>query len=231
MREAEEPYLDAGIPLMERAAHGLAEAVGKLLGDSDHAGARILALAGGGNNGADTLFACAELAADGCDVQIARTASRIHAAGLAAALDAGARLLDRDADEPDRFIESVSDAAGEADVVLDGILGTGTSADPALRGLSRDVVRCILPVLRGDGRPAVVAVDIPSGIDPTTGAAPDDTVLPADLTVTFAACKTGLLREPGRGYAGEIVVVDIGIGEELERVARSGRYPAEESVS
>ena len=56
----------------------------------------------------------------------------------------------------------------------------------------------------------VVAVDIPSGVDGLTGAVPGAAVR-ADRTVTFAARKPGLVFEPGRSYAGEIVVADIGI--------------------
>ncbi len=57
----------------------------------------------------------------------------------------------------------------------------------------------------------MVAVDLPSGVDPDRGTA-DDAVLPADLTVTFGAVKSGLLVEPGRSLAGRIVLVDLGLG-------------------
>lgn len=102
-------------------------------------------------------------------------------------------------------------AAG-ADVIVDGILGTGTSADPALRGAARDLVAAILALGRHG---TVVAVDLPSGIHPDDGSVPDPVVLAAELTVTFGGCKAGLLREPGRSRAGEVRLVDIGIGAEL----------------
>jgi hydroxyethylthiazole kinase-like uncharacterized protein yjeF len=60
------------------------------------------------------------------------------------------------------------------------------------------------------GSAAVLAVDIPSGVDGLTGAAADG-VLPADRTVTFAALKPGLLFPPGLVYTGELEVVDIGL--------------------
>jgi NAD(P)H-hydrate repair Nnr-like enzyme with NAD(P)H-hydrate epimerase domain len=72
-----------------------------------------------------------------------------------------------------------------------------------------------------------VAVDLPSGIGVDDGSVPDPTVLPADLTVTFGGCKVGLLRRPAADCAGRIVVADIGIGDELERIRRRGLGPSE----
>ncbi|MBG6057875.1 hypothetical protein RCH16_001073 [Cryobacterium sp. MP_M5] len=58
------------------------------------------------------------------------------------------------------------------------------------------------------------------------GSVPDPTVLPADLTVTFGGCKTGLTLGPAAALAGRIVVADIGIRPELERLAaRARRLP------
>ena len=82
-----------------------------------------------------------------------------------------------------------------ADLVIDAAYGTGFRGDyPAPDP-------CDAPVL---------AVDIPSGVDGLTGAAGADAVA-ADRTVTFAALKPGLLFEPGRSLAGEVVVADIGL--------------------
>jgi hypothetical protein len=86
------------------------------------------------------------------------------------------------------------------------------------------VVAAILPVLpdrRGErpGRhPLVFAVDIPSGIDPSSGAVPDPLLLPADVTVTFGGYKAGLLISPGREFAGRLVLVDIGLLRDLGRL-------------
>jgi NAD(P)H-hydrate epimerase len=196
VRAAEQPLLDAGVPLMRHAAAALAAELRGL------APRRVLVLVGAGDNGGDALFAAAELAADGVTVDLVATASRHHADAAEEARAAGAHWVD------------AADAAGlaqRADVVLDGILGTGTGSSPALRGTARDVVAAILPVLEHSARPRVVAVDIPSGIGPDDGAVPDPTVLPADLTVTFGAEKAGLLIEPGSRYAGHVVLVDLGL--------------------
>ncbi|WP_309711483.1 NAD(P)H-hydrate epimerase [Pseudolysinimonas sp.] len=200
VRAAERPLLAAGIPLMRHAAAALAA---ELRGFAPR---RVLVLVGAGDNGGDALFAVAEVAADGVTVDLVPTASRHHAEGAAAAISAGAQWVDA---------ADAARLAAAADVVLDGILGTGTSGSPGLRGAARDVVAAILPVLDAPERPRVVAVDIPSGIGPDDGAVPDPTVLPADLTVTFGATKAGLLIDPGSRYAGRVVLVDLGLGPYL----------------
>ncbi|MEQ6898396.1 NAD(P)H-hydrate epimerase [Microbacterium sp. KR10-403] len=202
IRDAEAPHLTAGEPLMARAAAALADAVREVLVGRDAARGRILLLVGSGNNGGDALFAGASLARDGHEVSIVELGSRTHAEGLHAALEAGARV--------------VADAAAvSADVIVDGILGTGAAATPALRGRARAVVASLLPALSGRDAAAVVAVDIPSGIDPDDGSVPDPTVLPADVTVTFGGYKTGLLRGDAVRLAGDVRLVDIGIGDDL----------------
>ena len=210
IRAAERPLLDAGVPLMQRAASGLAAEVRRLIVERGPAsGARVLLLVGAGDNGGDTLHAGAELARGGLDVAFVQTGSRLHEAGAEAARAAGVRQESAD---------DVRAIAAKADVILDGILGIGSGTSPALRGTAREVVAAILPLLSGPDRPLVVAVDQPSGIDTDDGSVPDPAVLPADVTVTFGAIKAGLLLSPGAELAGRIVLVDIGLGPELEGV-------------
>ncbi|MBA8988921.1 hydroxyethylthiazole kinase-like uncharacterized protein yjeF [Curtobacterium pusillum] len=239
IRAAERPHLDAGEPLMQRAADGLSAIVGGLLDDpavrpGDGPGS-VLLLVGSGDNGGDALFAGARLAADGRRVAVLRVGSRVHEAGLAAALDAGARLLDGptepgatagDAgaadilqaavpDDGGRLASVATGAALDADLVLDGILGIGVRGPAALRSPAREVVDAIRELARDQRAPFVVAVDVPSGIDVDTGGIADDHVLHADVTVTFGGVKAGLLMGPAATLAGRIVLVDVGIGAEL----------------
>jgi NAD(P)H-hydrate epimerase len=137
-----------------------------------------------------------------------RTSERLHQAAADAARAAGVRFVDQ-SDLP-----AVSAAIESATVVVDGILGTGTSAAPALRGIARELVAAAIPVVSRRGI-RVVAVDLPSGIHPDDGTVPDETVLPATVTVTFGAAKAGLLREPGARYAGRLEVVELGLGPHL----------------
>ncbi len=208
VRAAEKPLLDAGAPLMARASAGLAGELRTLLASSDRDGP-VVVLLGPGDNGGDALFASAMLAADGARVVLIRTGTRVHEAGLAAALAAGAVEAGPDAS---------AGLAATAAIIVDGILGTGTGPDPALRGTARDVVLGLLPLLGHQGSPAVVAVDLPSGIDPDDGTVPDPAVLPADVTVTFGALKAGLLLEPARSLAGRVILIDIGLGPQLDGV-------------
>ncbi|PJJ55187.1 mycofactocin dehydrogenase MftG [Compostimonas suwonensis] len=226
VRAAEAPHLAAGEPLMRLAAAALAAEItaeitagiaaetaetGSMPGSV--AGAGVLLLVGSGNNGGDALYAGGLLASAGARVTIVPCGSRLHAEGLAAALDAGAVL------EPAASAARLGELAVCADVVVDGILGTGTTADPALRGRAREVVAAILPALADAAqRPTVVAVDLPSGIGADDGSVPDPTVLPADVTVTFGGCKAGLLLEPANRLAGRVRLIDIGLGPELARV-------------
>ena len=208
IRAAEAPLLAAGVPLMQRASAALAREVRALLGHDD---ARVLLLVGSGNNGADALYAGAILAEGGADVTIVRTGDRVHAAALESALAAGAHDPGAGAPTP----AEVAGLAASVDLVVDGILGTGTGANPALRGRGRELVAAVLAA--GATAP-VVAVDIPSGIGPDDGSVPDPCVLRATLTVTFGGYKAGLLLDPARGYAGEVRLIDIGLGEELAEV-------------
>ena len=208
IRAAEAPLLAAGVPLMQRASAALAREVRALLGRDD---ARVLLLVGSGNNGADALYAGAILAEGGADVTIVRTGDRVHAAALESALAAGAHDPGAGGPTP----AEVAGLAASVDLVVDGILGTGTGANPALRGRGRELVAAVLAA--GATAP-VVAVDIPSGIGPDDGSVPDPCVLRATLTVTFGGYKAGLLLDPARGYAGEVRLIDIGLGEELAEV-------------
>lgn len=199
VRAAERPLLEAGVPLMRRAATALAALAREEL--TDAASPRILVLAGSGDNGADALYAAADLAATAA-VDVLPVGGRVHEAALAAALRAGARRI---------APEEAEAAASEASLLLDGILGIGASPDPALRGTARAVVERLLRALPGDRMPRIVAVDVPSGLHPDTGDA-DDVVLPASLTVTFGAVKAGLVAGRGPGLAGRIALVDLGLG-------------------
>lgn len=114
------------------------------------------------------------------------------------------------------------------DVVVDGILGTGTSSNPALRGTARAVVEQIIAGL-DPACTRVVAVDIPSGWHPDTGES-DGRVLPADLTVTFGGVKQGLAAPNANELAGALVLVDIGIGEEMTRVAPTGQARVQQVI-
>ncbi|MBW4703221.1 MULTISPECIES: NAD(P)H-hydrate dehydratase [unclassified Micromonospora] len=204
---AAEAGLMATLPpgtLMQRAAAGLARRCALLLaGRGGVYGARVLVLAGSGDNGGDALYAGERLARRGAQVAVLATApGRTHADGLAALRAAGGRLVD--APPP------------TVDLVLDGIVGIGGSG--GLREAADDLVAG-LPALRGrdGGRATVVAVDVPSGVAVDTGDVPTDGsgrpgAVRADVTVAFGALKPALVVGPAAPLAGQVELVDIGLG-------------------
>ncbi|WP_369233854.1 NAD(P)H-hydrate dehydratase [Streptomyces sp. R21] len=202
---AAERELMARLPegaLMQRAAAGLAAACGDLLGRVY--GSRVVLLVGSGDNGGDALYAGARLARRGAGVTAVLLApERTHAGGLAALRRAGGRVTEPAAGE---------EAIRRGDLVLDGIVGIGGKG-----GLRADAAPLAEAAARS--RAAVVAVDLPSGVDADTGEVHGAAVR-ADLTVTFGTYKPGLLIDPGREYTGAVRLVDIGLdlpdGAELE---------------
>lgn len=178
-----------GIPervLMENAGRAAASVIHRL-----HPHGRVLVACGSGNNGGDGLVAARTLAAWGREVRVLAAGSRPPDAALAH----GWRVetVEMGMMEP---------AVAAADVLVDALLGTGSTGAP------RDPYDRVMRAMNGAGRP-IVALDGPSGIDFTTGAAAGE-VVRADATVTFGAPKRGLLLFPGRRQAGRIVCVEIG---------------------
>lgn len=208
VREAERPFLEAGVALMARAVAGLTIEVQRVLAAHGRRTGHLLVLVGSGSNGGDALFAAAELVRAGSSAVVVLLGRRAHAAGLAAAIRAGARVL-----PPDTTAGRIAAEAARADVVLDGVLGTGSSG--GLRPPARQVVARILE--SAGRRAAVIAVDLPSGVGPDDGAV-HRPVLRADVTVTFGAVKAGLLLAPGRQEAGAVRLIDIGLGPALDGV-------------
>ncbi len=222
VREAERPSLEAGEPLMARAAAGLAAEArivlkGQRLGREDDRPAFALILAGPGSNGGDALYAGALLAAGGVRVVVVPTSETLHSGGRAAAEAAGCMIEPAPVDP-----EHAAMLASYGDLVIDAIAGLGST--PGLRGHARDLVDAIRPFAEALDGPAVIAVDLPSGIGVDDGVVVGP-VLPADVTVTFGAYKAGLFLPPAADLAGEVRLVDIGIGAALEGVEPLLRLP------
>lgn len=196
---AAEHALMARLPdgaLMRRAAFGLAVVCVRIL--PRVSGARVVLLVGSGDNGGDALFAGAELARRGAAVTAVAAGRSPHPRGLAALRAAGGRTA------------AVAEAAAlvaAADLVVDGLVGIGG------RGALREP-HAGLAALTESTDAAVVAVDLPSGVDADTGAVPGASVR-ADVTVTFGTHKPGLFVDPGAERAGVVEFVDIGLAPEL----------------
>ena len=184
---------ERGIPsleLMETASAGLAALVQEVAPDGV-----VVVVCGGGNNGGDG-YACARLLRD------AWREVRVLSAGDPAALkgDAAAQLARLPGEPPRAF--AAAELSGAA-LVVDALLGTGFS------GVARGPVGEAIEAIAASGLP-VVACDVPSGVDASTGEVAGAAVR-AVATATFHAAKPGLFVAPGKQHAGAVRVVDIGI--------------------
>ncbi len=208
MRALDQRTIQAGTPgrvLMERAGMGAAEAFTKAF--PDLVGREIGVVSGKGNNGGDGLVIARALCSRGTPARVWLLGSEADLRGdpatmLAAARRAGVRV---DAVLGEGALDSARrDLEGCAGLV-DAIFGTGL--ERPVKGLPRAAID-LLNGLAAQRR--VLAVDIPSGVDATTGAVLG-TAVRADLTVTFGLPKLGHVLFPGAGHRGRLAVVDIGI--------------------
>jgi hydroxyethylthiazole kinase-like uncharacterized protein yjeF len=191
---------------------------------------RVLALVGPGNNGGDALVAARVLAEANIEAVCYLLKPREEDDRVfASTVEAGVRIELADDDSRWRVLRRLLD---EADVILDGLFGTGLQLplrDSAQKLLSQAKgalaarlaeSRCAAmhplspPPPRPSNSPLVIAVDCPSGLDSDTGEF-DPVGIPADVTVTFAAVKRGQLIFPGAGAIGELIVADINVPEGL----------------
>lgn len=189
--------------LMARAVRGLFGVCREVLADRRGGlyGARVVILVGAGNNGADAMWTGAQLAQRGVQVTALAATENFDRPSGAALEGAGGRVLS--AELP---LVGFQALVGQADIVLDGLLGIGGTG--ALREPAASWSQAIL------GAPAeIIAVDLPSGVDPDSGAVTDPAaVIQADRTVCLGSVKAGLIWGAGPDFAGEITFIDIGLG-------------------
>jgi len=187
---------EVGVPqetLMENAGRSAALVLDRLFPRG-----QVTALVGSGNNGGDALVLLRNLAAWGRPVSAILVGERsleedlLHGWGIRTFLDTD-------------FQGSIALLDGElaqAQVLVDGVLGTGITGAPrerqawAIKGMNR-------------AESPVLALDIPSGVDAVTGAVGGDAVV-ASVTVAFGGAKLGGLLHPGRRFVGRLVAVEIG---------------------
>lgn len=186
-----------GIPacvLMERAAMAAAEAAEAHCADR---GCRVLVAAGMGNNGGDGLAAARLLAEKGCLVDVWCVGNREKAS------EQFTKQRDILEHYPVRFVEE-PEKVGYS-VIIDALLGVGLN-----REVTGEFQRAIETIRNLGGWK--LSLDLPSGIDSDTGKVLGCAVR-ADMTVTFGFCKRGLVLYPGKDYAGQVRIADIGITE------------------
>src|SRR4051794_38150086 len=180
----------AGEELMERAGEGLAGVVARRA-----PAGRITIVCGKGNNGADGVVAARHLRGAGRDVEVLLVWPAEWMGE-----EAQAELKRLPGPKPVAF-----DAGrlNRAHVIVDALLGTGTSGSP------RDPAGTVIEEMDAAKAP-VIACDVPSGVDASTGEVAGPAVH-CVATATFHLPKLGLWVHPGKAYAGEVEVIDIGI--------------------
>ena len=190
-----------GVDLMERAGVGLARVTA--------AAARpgpVRVVCGKGNNGGDGLVVARLLREEGREVDVLAVGDLADAKG-------DARVnLDRLPGEPPREF-AAEDLLGSG-VIVDAMLGTG------FEGAPREPVASAIAAINEAEAP-VVACDVPSGVNASTGEVEADAVR-ANATGTFHGPKVGLYVDPGKDHAGRVEVVEIGIPRDAPRPERAG---------
>lgn len=181
----------AGVDLMERAGSGLAELVMQRAPQGP-----VAVVCGKGNNGGDGFVAARLLRERGLDVSVLALAPADEYRG-----DARTNLERLPGDAPEQF--SAERLRG-ARAIVDAIFGTGFSGSP------REPAAGAIEAINDAGAAEVIACDVPSGVNGSTGEI-EGVAVRADATATFHANKPGLWIAPGKANAGEVAVVDIAI--------------------
>jgi len=205
----------APLQLMENAGANIATEIKKRFednGSSKEKAVKVIIVAGKGNNGGDAFAAARHL--HGFDVKILLI-GRSHDLRTEET-QRNWRILKESGYE----IEEIADSSelkaranllNASDVIIDAIFGTG------ITGKIREPEATAIDLINAT-QALVVAIDVPSGLDPDTGEA--EKAVRANLTVTFHKAKRGLLKKAE--YVGELVVADIGILEGMEKLAGPG---------
>jgi ADP-dependent NAD(P)H-hydrate dehydratase / NAD(P)H-hydrate epimerase len=181
-----------GLELMERAGRGLAELVAELA-----PGGPVAVVCGKGNNGGDGLVAARLLREWGFEVRVLMVGAPAELQG-----DARTNLERLPGPAPESFDQAALEGAA---AIIDAILGTGFSGEPREPAAS-----AIGAINRAGEQAVVVACDVPSGVDATSGEI-SGAAAQAHATATFHAAKPGLWIAPGKAHAGQVRVIDIGI--------------------
>lgn len=191
--DVEAAPLREGVPLMARAAAGIA----KIITNEVRPGTPISLFVGAGNNGADALYAAEGL--KGYPVTVYLTSGRADVGALAAAQNAGAQVSD---DLPD---------AARSPVWVDAISGIGLTGPlrPPLASVVEELAKTAAAT-----SPLVFAVDLPTGVNADDGTV-GESAIPATHTITFGAYKPAQFLPPGAHLCGKLHLVDIGLTEEF----------------
>ncbi len=187
------------VVLMENAGLQVGILARKMLGGTV-AGRRASVVAGKGNNGGDGLVAARHLQNWGARVTVVLGAEKGDLRDVPAKQ---LKILEK------MGVEIAGPAGGfdGAELLIDALLGYGSRGDP------RDPMAGLIRKINSSGIP-VLAVDVPSGLDATTGE-PNEPCIVANATVTFGLLKTGFLNRQSMRFVGELYLADISLPEPI----------------
>ena len=200
----------SALSLMENAGEAISEKACELLRSLK--GTRVVIFCGKGNNGGDGFVAGRKLAERGFDVRVylmgkARDVRNEAAAKFRSLMEADVGL-DEISSETD--IEQLKNKLG-CSLIIDALLGTGFS------GSVSGPLKKLIELLNSSGIP-ILAVDVPSGLNSTTGGV-NPVGIKARWTISFALPKKGFYEKGGPEHTGELVVTNIGFSEKLLKKA------------
>ncbi|HEY9385430.1 MAG TPA: NAD(P)H-hydrate epimerase [Nitrososphaeraceae archaeon] len=199
--------------MMENAGHGVADFIVDKLG-SKLRGKSVVAVCGTGNNGGDAFVASRHLAGHGLtnmsivllgfprDIRTQEAKTNWQIVNKMNSI----KVITPSSSRQNKFTELMEKKIEEADIILDGLVGTG------IRGKIRQPYASAIDVINRSNS-YVLSIDIPSGLDPNNGRVIDKCIK-ANVTVTFHRMKKGLLK--AKKYTGTVYVEKIGIPPEAE---------------
>ncbi len=214
-RRAVEEFGIPSILLMENASRALADAALRLARATPP---RVLILVGPGNNGGDGLAAARFILNAPADVSVALAFDPARSRGdpaihLEIAHRLGVPIALIDEDDPAFHLDALEASAGEPDVLIDALLGTGLTSP-----LRAPILRIIPWINARRDHCRILAADIPTGLDADTGRPTGDghdAAVRAHHTVTFAGRKRAFSNPASAEYIGEVSVADIGVPRRL----------------
>jgi len=212
-----------GIVLMENAALKVVEEILKML-DGKVSGTKIVILAGKGNNGGDALAVARHLYNKGAKTSVYILSEKDKIRGDAA-INLG--ILDKIGIqckvtiEP-AIVETLKSELIEADLVVDGIFGTGINGE--VTGLTAEIINIVNQFSK-----RIISIDIPSGVSGESGKVMG-TCIKASRTVTFGLPKIGLVIHPGCEYTGDLVIADIGFPSKAIEQIDINTYMLDEGI-
>lgn len=216
MRAIEKTADESGLSydmMMQNAGKAVADAIQDRF--ESMKGKRVVILVGTGNNGGDGLVVGHHLLEAGAQIAVYLAKERPEGdENLIRLKETQILITTHQADQGLRVLKKLLQSA---DVVIDSLLGTGFRLP--LKGSLKDLLSASNNILtKRMVRPMIIAVDCPSALDCDTGEMAEETIY-ADLTVTLAAAKPGLLIFPGAAAVGNLVIGDIGIPADQEVLA------------